>query len=103
MNNKLLIIVIIILIYGYITPRYIYYLPTYPIFYPDNKTESLITLNYMNTKSIYMTNLFYMTDKTVSNAFVDITPHHNVSDLDNMYKPYTSIVLFLKYVLTSQT
>lgn len=79
--------------------RYIYWLPTLPI-YPLNCCEDKLVEDRMlkRTKSDY--DLFQYTDKSVSSIFSHVVPH-TISELDAMIQQphvvYT--ILFFKYTI----
>ncbi len=95
MLNK--IIVVVIIVYLVFLKSYIWYLPTIPV-YPNNVKDAnqvlLATLTMTNEEKDF----FYKTNKGVSKAFMPYVLETE-KELKSMYRPYSNIILFFKYVI----
>ena len=80
-------------------PRYIYWLPTIPV-YPFNRYEDKLVVSRMLKRTNSDYDLFQYTDKSVSSIFSRVVPH-TITELDAMIQQprvvYT--ILFLKYTM----
>ena len=57
-----------------------FFYPTLPL-YPNNKKEANVVAEYSNNRPKYYENFFYLTDDSVSHAFVNL-----VDEIDNLEK-----------------
>lgn len=88
-------ILIFTIIYLYSKPRYIWWLPTIPVY--DN-AEAIETYNYTKKLTRKDYDFFYLTDQSVVNAFL---PHvfENKDELHEIEQKVTPIILFFKYLI----
>ena len=95
----LLLILIIIIYLISIYPRYYWFLPSLP-FYPNNSLESQLVYQMTQQRGQDMESFFYLTDESVSNAFLPYT-HLNKSQLEKLIlqPKIIFILLFLKYFI----
>lgn len=94
------VIIIIILIYLIsIYPRYIWFLPSLP-FYPNNSLESQLVYQMTQQRGQDMESFFYLTDKSVSYAFMPYTSK-SLNELNNLIlqPKIIFILLFFKYFI----
>ena len=99
MNTLLLCILVYCVILLVSPTRYLYFLPTIPV-YPDNTKEALEVKKIMKEGGLYHHKLFLLTDPSVSFAFARYVPE-SVSELDNMITSATVLtpLYFLKYMI----
>lgn len=91
-------IVIIYLCILIVSPvRYIYLLPSFYI-YPDNETEVLKVEHKINERTQEDIDFFHLTDRSVSEAFVDIVPL-TIEELDYIISQVNNIILSFKYII----
>lgn len=91
-------IVIIYLCILIVSPvRYIYLLPSFYI-YPDNETEVLKVEHKINERTQEDIDFFHLTDRSVSEAFVDIVPM-TIEELDYIISQVNNIILSFKYII----
>ena len=99
MNNLLLCIFVYCIILVVSPTRYLYFVPTIPV-YPNNTKEALEVKQTMKQGGLYYHKLFLLTDPSVSSAFAQYVPE-SVSELDTMItsiKVLTPLYL-LKYLI----
>lgn len=79
--------------------RYIIFLPSIPI-YPDNEKEVLKVEEAIKLRNKHDIDFFYLTDKSVSSAFVNIVPL-SIQEINDMITQLNviSIILFFKYLI----
>tara|TARA_Y100000816_G_scaffold292290_1_gene286806 strand:- start:1456 stop:2007 length:552 start_codon:yes stop_codon:yes gene_type:complete len=98
--NKSIVILIVYIILILVTPKkYIWYLPTIPI-YKNNEEEILEVERMVLNRSHNDVRFFKETDRSVSYAFSNIVPE-SIEQLDTMItRTYvTSIIYFFKYTI----
>ena len=71
MKNIFIIILIYILILFIQGPKYYFFYPTIPM-YPNNKKDVQLVKKHTQNRNKYYVNLFYLTDESVTNAFIRI-------------------------------
>ena len=93
----LIALVFLLLILNITHKKYISYLPTIP-FYPDNKNESVLVKNSINTRTKEDVNFFYLTNESVIHAF---KPYVSESEacLRKKSTEQNHIILFFKYLI----
>jgi len=91
------LIVICILIYLYTRPKYISYLPTFPIY---NNDEAYIVLKKWRNKTAKDIDFFKLTDPSISFAFVDYV-NETEKDLKKIITApqIVFIIMFFKYLI----
>ena len=99
MNNLLLCIFVYCIILLVSPTRYLYFIPTFPI-YPENTKEALEVKQIMKNGGLYYHKLFLLTDPSVSFAFARYVPE-SVSELDTMITSVevTTPLYLLKYLI----
>ena len=98
-NLKLtfIILIVLLLIYGYSLPRYLFYLPTIPV-YPDNSNEAKQVLQLTRNRTKEDIDFFKLTDPSIVYAFA---PYVNLSikEMNNYIQQewIISTIYFFKY------
>ena len=82
-----IVYIIILIIQG---PKYYFFYPTLPL-YPNNKSEAKVVAQYSNNRPKYYENFFYLTDDSVSHAFVNL--------VDESYEQLEKIILSQNYLV----
>lgn len=101
MHIKYLVFIIIIyLIFNNFYQGYIPYYPSIPI-YPNNKNEIKILLKKINNRTQSDIDFFYLTNNTVSKAFLPYV-EESLEELDNYATKQNYIILFFKYLINRQ-
>lgn len=77
--------------------RYIYLLPSFYI-YPDNETEVVEVEQKIRERTQEEIDFFNLTDRSVSEAFVDIVPL-TMEELDSIISQVNITILSLKYII----
>ena len=98
--NLLLYIFFIYLLLIFISPlRYIFILPSIPI-YPDNEKEVLLVEKEIASRNQSDINFFELTDRSVSEAFTSIVPL-SIEELDSLISQIhvVGIIIFFKYII----
>tara|TARA_B100001094_G_scaffold168979_1_gene163433 strand:+ start:170 stop:721 length:552 start_codon:yes stop_codon:yes gene_type:complete len=95
MNKKCIFILYLLLLL--IQDKYIFYLPTIPI-YPDNKDEIKIVQQYVHNRSQSDIDFHKKTDVSVAPAFADYVDE-SISELSEILNtfPLPYLILFFKY------
>ena len=98
----MVVVIFIIIIIFYIIsiyPRYFWYLPSIP-FYPNNEHESKIVYLKTNERSFDDESFFYLTDPSVSEAFLPYTTMSR-KELESLilHPKITMVLLFFKYFI----
>ena len=98
--NTLLLCILLYCIILFVSPtRYLYFIPTIPI-YPENTKEAFEVKQIMKKGGLYYHKLFLLTDPSVSYAFAQYVPE-SVSELDTMITSVevTTPLYLLKYMI----
>lgn len=97
----LMILITIIVAYGYSSPRYIWYLPSFPFLYPNSKKEAFDVAIFQKRHLNDLKTYFELTDKSIAYAFQGVIPEKRVEDLQYEITKWTTIVpiLFFKYII----
>ena len=93
----LITFVILLLILNLTHKRYIWFLPTIPL-YPNNRNESIIVKNSINSRTQHDVDFFYLTNKSVIYAF---KPYVKESEeyLRKKLVEQNNIIFFFKYLI----
>jgi len=98
--KKIILICIFIIIYIILLfcqgPKYYFFYPTIKL-YPNNKEDLKIVKKYTENRNKYYINLFYLTDESVSNAFVKII-NKSKDELEYILKEQNFYILLLKII-----
>jgi len=100
-NFKIILYILVLLIISYLysQPRYFWFFPTLPFFYPNSKNESKEVARIQLTASPELTQLFYETDWSVANAFHRILKNESKSTLKKtiLHPKVLFPIVFFKY------
>ena len=97
----LVLLIITLVIYGYSSPRYNWYLPSFPFLYPNSKKEAFDVAIFQKQHLDDLKKYFEFTDKSVAYAFEGVIPGKTVQDLHYEITRWTVIIpiLFFKYTI----
>ena len=93
----LIALIILLLILNFTHKRYISYLPTLPV-YPNNKNDSVLVKNSIESRTQRDVNFFFLTNESVIHAF---KPYVSESETYLRKKSIQQnyIILFFKYLI----
>ena len=91
------LIFLCVILYLYTHKRYIWYLPTIPV-YPNNEKDAKRVLDEINKRNKSDIELFYLTNPSVAYAFKPYVAE-TIEEIQNIFLPYNNIILGFKYCI----